>query len=711
MDSFGLPLLGSRKSAVLLESLRLPNVSIFNISKVALSPQEEIVLGLGLKFLPSIQLPTIALRSSLKTSVDDFIRRLRVQLFFAFEPTRSSLIPRMESKGYEMICPEVDHYLDQYKESSYGFLDSACLRQPNRPLDRLLRNAIQQLIDSPFIYKPADKNLGVCVLSKSHYHAICLTHLNDRGTYQLLHTVDAKTFSDIYCLLKSILSDAGYLYISKRNRSGSASQCYHPLAASILQLETSVHLRVGRFYCLPKMHKTIEAGCLPPGRPIVSSIKTATYHCSRYLHNYLMRVVKRLPTICSSSIQALLAIEDLKITDDMVILCADVANLYPSIPLEYGLQATESVLKRYDAYDPDLAFHMSLLKWVLTHNIFEFDGRFLRQLKGTAMGTPCAVAYANLVLFYIEESCLDSSPLMYLRYIDDLFVVHRSHTDAVNLVTTFNSKCSDIQLDAVTVGKSGIFLDLQFTIDSSRIWSSVYQKPMNRYLYIPPTSLHSISVFRNTIIAERKRYRLFCSRDSDFMDIQTLFYKRLRQRGFSIEMLNPLFEIHFDRSLLLTQVRQPKPTKRVSKPVISFKVPKLCQRFQFSKHCPLPNDLVFTKRYQAAFGTQSLVVGRRNFASLGQSLVFRPLQSPPPSEPDTVESSKRQRRGTLTLTPTPTSNPNPRSSASYRTLPLSLRQNSGSLMAYDYYIKSLGTLQTSFARSGRVASPARGPPT
>jgi hypothetical protein len=52
------------------------------------------------------------------------------------------------------------------------------------------------------------------------------------------------------------------------------------------------------------------------------------------------------------------------------------------------------------------------------------------------MGTPVAVVHANIVLFYLEESCLNYQPILYMRFIDDLFVVVKDQQQAHDIVAT-----------------------------------------------------------------------------------------------------------------------------------------------------------------------------------------------------------------------------------------------------------------------------------
>ncbi|KAJ7714814.1 hypothetical protein B0H16DRAFT_1248517, partial [Mycena metata] len=62
--------------------------------------------------------------------------------------------------------------------------------------------------------------------------------------------------------------------------------------------------------------------------------------------------------------------------------------------------------------------------------------------------------------------------------------------------------------------------------------TSVYQKELNAYLYIPWNSCHSLDAKRAWIKGELIRYVRICSKECDFAMIQTDFMVRLRERGY-----------------------------------------------------------------------------------------------------------------------------------------------------------------------------------
>jgi hypothetical protein len=171
-------------------------------------------------------------------------------------------------------------------------------------------------------------------------------------------------------------------------------------------------------------------------------------------------------------------------------------------------QSIDYMLRVFQLYSPDeISFLVDLLNWVLTNNYLEYDNQIYLQISGTAMGTPVAVAYSNLVLCFLEDHFLNKIPQCYYkRYIDDIFAIVKSKEDENRLIDLFNSQCPSIQLEGSTVDKHGIFLDIDITItESNAIITKIYQKPSNKYLYIPPSSAHSKQLLHKVIQQEINR--------------------------------------------------------------------------------------------------------------------------------------------------------------------------------------------------------------
>ena len=108
------------------------------------------------------------------------------------------------------------------------------------------------------------------------------------------------------------------------------------------------------------------------------------------------------------------------IPDNAILVTADVVGLYPSIPHQAGLTALKEALDR------------SLSKKIPTDDLIrmaEFvlsNSDAFQQISGTAIGTKFAPPYACIYMDQVEQKFLAmqiNQPLIWLRYIDDLFFI------------------------------------------------------------------------------------------------------------------------------------------------------------------------------------------------------------------------------------------------------------------------------------------------
>ena len=87
-----------------------------------------------------------------------------------------------------------------------------------------------------------------------------------------------------------------------------------------------------------------------------------------------------------------------------------------------------------------------------------------------------------------------------------------------------------------------IFLDLRITINkSSHIETSTYQKPMNLFLYSPPTSAHPPGVLKLTIYGNLRRFWIQNSKLSDYTRVTQQFANHLIARGHRSQNISKLF--------------------------------------------------------------------------------------------------------------------------------------------------------------------------
>ncbi|KAJ7324733.1 hypothetical protein JRQ81_017753 [Phrynocephalus forsythii] len=105
-----------------------------------------------------------------------------------------------------------------------------------------------------------------------------------------------------------------------------------------------------------------------------------------------------------------------------ILATMDVEALYINIPHVDGLQAIKNTIQNKEESN----IITTLCDFVLTHNCFFFDNKNYLQINGTAMGTRMAPQYVKIFMADLEQRFLNhctQKPLLYLRYIEDIFLI------------------------------------------------------------------------------------------------------------------------------------------------------------------------------------------------------------------------------------------------------------------------------------------------
>ena len=85
------------------------------------------------------------------------------------------------------------------------------------------------------------------------------------------------------------------------------------------------------------------------------------------------------------------------------------------------------------------------------------------------------------------------------------------------------------------------FMDLTIKIVGSRIETTLYEKPMALYLYIPPHSAHPPGVHTGHIFGKVLRIHRLCTHQDDVNERIRVFFCRCMQLGHNASDLLPLF--------------------------------------------------------------------------------------------------------------------------------------------------------------------------
>jgi hypothetical protein len=382
---------------------------------------------------------------------------------------------------------------------------------------------LKQLVNCrQVVIRKADKSRQICVLDPEKYDSSVRAQLSDTASYQPT------------------------AFNMKRKCAALIIQCVRAFTDKKLLTEKQAKtllLYTGNpasrcFYGLPKTHKPADkwTNGMPPLRPICPDIRTETAVTACLLAQYLTPLLDSIKSYFKNSYvlkDRLLRTNILGPTT--ILLTADVESLYPSIPIQPALHR---VVRRLNNKAPEFQFIVQLLRIQLAHNYFEFQGQSYKQIKGLPMGKAWAPVVASIYMDEWERSLwhlLGFEPIIYVRYIDDIFAVFKNQEDAERFVHAAASHDKHIRLSDVSIGSSVHFLDLQIAINGhGRFDTSLYRKESDLIVLLHQQSSHSRGIKDGVILSQLQRLLRLHTNYTEAGRCMFVFMKAMvRHRGLS----------------------------------------------------------------------------------------------------------------------------------------------------------------------------------
>jgi len=308
---------------------------------------------------------------------------------------------------------------------------------------------------------PSDKTNRLVVTHEEDYNERVLLMLQDAETYEpITKSKQIQLEKQANSLIRNVTKDN----YKKRDIEKLLSTGSQPAS----------------FKAFIKDHKPLtEKGY--PLRPIASVTNTAAEKVDWLVSSILTRLSNIVPSNIKNSKELidLLDSQDKSVwKDDSVFISLDVVNLYPNIPLAYGIESVINFAERHWQEIDNMGLRIDQLEKCLSFVCYNYEIRFLdkifKQKKGCPMGAHFAPPFAIIVMDRLESEALKNlsyecnfTPLVYKRYIDDILIGPVSQAiNVTNIVKCFNAVNKSIQFTAEVPQKEEFlsFLDIDIRI-------------------------------------------------------------------------------------------------------------------------------------------------------------------------------------------------------------------------------------------------------
>ena len=502
--------------------------TVINLSCYNLTQYEMEVLRKGLKFCPT---PGEPLMGQILDDIAALFRRMRLRAFFNDpEDLTDSILSNqtlmdmylrdaggerndpIEEKFQERSTfdPKIhDGLMNAFFELVVREVNEFTPRNPrNQNLTKEEKEALQNLTNNPNItIKKADKGSAIVVMDTEDYIKEAERQLSDRKFY-IPKDVDLSDQhrEEITKILDEMLA------------KGEITAKNHKYLAP-----TKETTRTAKFYFLPKIHKKEVKG-----RPIISGNGCPTERISAFVDEHIKDEVKKLPSYVKDTTDFIQKVEGITSKNEIILVTMDVTSLYTNIPNHEGIVSVTDMLRENYSKKVSLKSLQKLLKAVLHMNNFEFNGKHYLQIGGTAMGTRVAPSYANIFMGKLEQKLLAEAqkiglvPLVYLRFIDDLFMVWDLGEAKLKRFIEFSNEFhSTIKFTAEYSREVVNYLDTKVKVKTdhngtSTIYFDLYTKDTDTHSYLHYTSSHPIHCKKGGPYGEFLRLRRNCTNMSDF---------------------------------------------------------------------------------------------------------------------------------------------------------------------------------------------------
>lgn len=169
-----------------------------------------------------------------------------------------------------------------------------------------------------------------------------------------------------------------------------------------------------------------------------------------------------------------------------IIASLDIENLFTNVPVEQTIDIILNFVYSNKSIPPP-PIKPPILKKLLhacTTKVPSYDhnGNIYTQTNGVSMGNPLGPCFANYYMSHVENTIFIQvhKPKIYVRYVDDIFILANNIKEIDTLMTTFE-KNSVLNFTYELSQKNNLpFLDVLVEYSNNTFITSLYKKPTSK---------------------------------------------------------------------------------------------------------------------------------------------------------------------------------------------------------------------------------------
>ena len=390
------------------------------------------------------------------------------------------------------------------------------------------------------IFAQADKGLGTCAVTYEQYVQDVLdNHLLDEKGYQLLTEEEAwqrataakKSIFEWLTTNRRLINDDAWNFVYKKTSENSVDP-------------------FGRLYILYKIHKKPLKT-----RPVCSDCASITHALGKWIDEQLQPIFKAQETYIKNSFELKLELEDLVLAGNVSLFKYDAIAMYVNINTDACLEELSGYLhdprtrEAFPHYEP--AMLMDAIELVMRNNIMKFGDIFALQIQGVAMGISPAPPIASIFYSIFEARMLPRwkhRVSFVRRFIDDGIAIWNHASDSSVDETDWNrfqtevSSYHGLEWEFDPRSQQIDYMDMTVSIEGNKITTTLFEKELALYQYLPPNSSHPPGVLTGLVMGGVLRILQLCSDEDDADGHIRNLYQRLISRGHQPTNLLPLFD-------------------------------------------------------------------------------------------------------------------------------------------------------------------------